>query len=382
MLKYTLLFVSLIVEFASCNYRNTSNYRDLVIGDWTYVGEEELYKIQDIEAFIREPYHKYNKSGFIFKNNDSCENKVGYFSEVGENLDDIIVMDLGSKTRYKIENDTLKIYDLSNKIWEAEKIFNITEDTLTFQINERRIAKYAKEHFKDDKKILFDQCIVSSSGCYGNCPINDILINRNGEILYFGREFNTKNGYFKSKISETEFSKIENCFKQANILKLNDSYRANGSDYERITMSWIKDNKIIKSISDYGQASPASLQWAYSPLRFMYQHINMDTISTIPKYLNHPYFWFEQGNTICDISKSESFYLRSLLLKSKKVNLKVNPKYIIKFWENDKKKEIVTDGRFYQFSINKKEKITLDLEFNFLERNNLFNKFRLKKEYE
>jgi hypothetical protein len=65
--------------------------------------------------------------------------------------------------------------------------------------------KYSKTNYRIDDSEHFDEIIISSSGCYGTCPNNDISINKNGQVIYFGDEYNTVNGYYKSKVSSAKY---------------------------------------------------------------------------------------------------------------------------------------------------------------------------------
>lgn len=369
-MKKNLLLLCLSIIIFSCK---KNKYKDLILGEWIFVEIIELYPPNEANNLFTQ---EYNNIGFIFRDNDSCDNKIGYLKAIEEGVDDRILVYLGSNTIYTIDNDFLKIYNLSKNTWDIEKIHRITNDTLELQINDRVIIKYAKEHFKPDKQILFDQCIISSSGCYGTCPISDVLISRNKEIIFFGKRYNTTNGYFKSLLSDSEFLDIENRFKKSNILKLQDSYSADHTDDEEISMTFIKNGKIIKTISDYGHESPSSLQSAYTPLRFLYQRLKMDTMTSISSYLDYTRFLFKKENRICALTKSESFYLQILLSQSNSVAKKIESTYTVLCWEGDKEPVILTDGRYYQFNLKNSEKIVLDLGYNFLEVNELTNKFR------
>jgi hypothetical protein len=59
---------------------------------------------------------------------------------------------------------------------------------------------------------------------------------------------------------------------------LNESYEANHTDDERIIVSFIKNNKIIRTVSDYGHEAPEEFIWAYQPLRYLYQQVKLEKL--------------------------------------------------------------------------------------------------------
>ncbi|MRX68715.1 hypothetical protein GJU42_12135 [Flavobacterium resistens] len=46
---------------------------------------------------------------------------------------------------------------------------------------------------------------------------------------------------------------------------MKNEYIASHTDDETISVTFIKNNKIIKTIEDYGQEAPTEFQWAYIP---------------------------------------------------------------------------------------------------------------------
>lgn len=368
----------------SCQKNNDKKLEKELLGEWIYIKTDDLRKPQtnnnpNIPPPPPPPPFGSPKRGYIFLENNIAENKSGYFKRIDaierENRKTFF---LGTKTKYKIENDSIKIFNLGSKTWENQKLSSITGDTLTTEIGDSIFAKYARAQYKINPTENYDQIIVSSSGCYGSCPISNISIEKNGNILYYGQDYNTQNGFFQSKITQTQYEEIQTSFKKADIINLKDSYEANWTDDETVTITFIKNNKIIKTIRDYGIQSPTALVWAYTPVRYLYQHIKLTSLKK--EKLLFP-IWrisFKKGNQICDLTKSESYYLFTEILKGKETNDTFEHKYYIEFWNDQDKKEIIdTDGRYFK----SKDK-TIDIGYNFLISNNLIAKFRLKDKYD
>ncbi|MBE8728102.1 DUF6438 domain-containing protein [Flavobacterium hungaricum] len=379
--KITLLIITVFI-LNSCKRNNDKQFSKDILGEWTYVKTEDLRKPKKDQDYKYPPPPSPfggHIQGYHFLENNVCENKLGYYKLIeAEQRRNRKIIFLGTKTEYKIENDSLKILDLEAKTWENQKIQSIIGDTLTVKMSDSIFAKYARSKYKIDPNENYDQIIVSSSGCYGSCPIADISIDHNGKILFYGQDYNTQNGIFTSKITKSEFQKIQTNFKKADIKNLQNNYEANWTDDENVTITFIKNKKVVKSINDYGRNSPIPLIWAYMPVRYLYQQIKLVPFKTERPVLSIFGAGFTKGNQICDLSKSESFYLFTEIYKGKETSQEFENKYQIMFWNTDDKKETVnTDGRYFKFK-NK----TIDIGYNFLIQNNLTEKFRQKIKYD
>ncbi|WP_264553674.1 DUF6438 domain-containing protein [Flavobacterium sp. N2038] len=376
-----LLYVLTILILYSCQKNNDKQLTKTILGEWKYIKTEDQRKPKKSNDVIIPPPWPFGNhiKGFVFSENNLCENKFGYFKRIkATEREDRKIFFLGTETKYKIENDSLKIFDLETKTWENQKIHSIIGDTLTIKVDDSIFAKYARTEPKINSNENYDKIIVSSSGCYGSCPVSSISIDNNGNVLFYGQYYNTQNGFFKSKISKNEYQKIQTSFKKANIKKLEDDYHGSWTDDETITITFIKNNKIVKSISDYGGVSPVELIWAYTPVRYLYQQVKLTPLKAEKPLLSMWRISFTKGNQICDLSKSESFYLFTEIFKGKETAYKFENKYTIGFWnDQDKKETIYTDGRYFKY----KDK-TIDIGYDFLTVNNLTDKFRQKDKYD
>lgn len=212
----TLIYFLIIVSLFSCKQNNDVQFQKKIIGDWIFVKTEYIKKPKNNDEIILLPPSPFGGyiNGYTFLENQTCLNKLGYFkrTEKSEN-EERKTFFLGNKTNYKIQKDSLKILNLSNNIWESKKIHSIIGDTLSINLNDSLLAKYSRILYNIDKKEKYDKIIVSSSGCYGSCPISNVSIDRLGNVLYYGQEYNIKNGLFKSKVSIKDFENIENLFR-------------------------------------------------------------------------------------------------------------------------------------------------------------------------
>lgn len=345
-IKTTLFFITAL-SLLACNKPNQNKLK-LITGEWTFVSIN--YKADANNQFhINPPYEfpRYRK-GFKFYEDHTCDNKSGYFTySRAPSREDSHTIYLGNKTKYNIIGDSLALFDLADKKWQRAKIYKTTPDSLILVLSKNAYVSYVKTRYNKDSKPLFDQLIISSSGCFGYCPINDIAIKSTGEVLFSGQKHNTINDDFTAKITKAKFDSIELSFKKAKLLTLKKDYPANQTDGETVSITFIKGDKIIKQIEDSGSA-PAELESAYESVRYLYQSLKPIKFlhADLPFSSVHGSIIFHNSKHNYFLSKSEAFYLFSLIRKSPLTDEKFANTYIGDL-SNHTCKQIATDGRIF-----------------------------------
>ncbi|WP_281228560.1 DUF6438 domain-containing protein [Flavobacterium aquiphilum] len=381
-MRKTTIILALILTLISCKQKS-NNYGRLIIGDWKSFYEIPKETTNEDIIILPRRFSPFGESGYSFYKNGEVENKTGYFDFTEKDNDGRNKRKfLGSYTKYRIKNDRLEMFDLKDKKWVNIKIFKLTKDSLILEYNDKSKEKFLKQHYKIDPLNSFDKVIVSTSGCYGTCPIDDIMISKSGEIEYYGKMYVDQKGYCKSKISRKSFIKIENNYKKANFINLKDDYIASRSDAMTITTTFIKDGKILKTITDYGDESPTEMKWATLPIVFLNQNIKLERKDEPRKFVDFEYARFISGKKVCELTKSECFYLKSILQNCEESKKDFKVKYTINYWTDDTEKKVESDGQYFKFETKKGEFTTLNLGYNFLEKNNLLKRVRNKTEYD
>jgi len=309
------------------------------------------------------------------------------------------------KFRFRIQQDSLSLFSIQDQQWSAgRKIHRVTRDSLIFKTGRNHFLKYRRALPLPDSLPTFDAIALSSSGCYGVCPIVNIIINSNGNVLFLGERNVDSLGFYKASIGSAQYKIIQDLFRRADIKNIDTNFETGDSDQEEITVTFIKDGKIYKTISDYGGAAPSNLVWACARLRHLHQWIPLTKLSTaeLPVYQNLHFFNFLKGNTLCELTQSESFLLWSYLYQGRSSAQQAAPRFRLRsvrnyiwFPENEnidndpynttKEAEISniqTDGRLYTFFIKGQKPVTIDIGFNFFDHNYDKSCFRPLKEYE
>jgi len=366
LILYILVFVLL---FCSCKKNNDEHFKKAIVGEWVFVSSPR----KNVESVL--PPDTYWKRAYQFYENDSCEYKLGFFDRYHDKKTQEIIRPFkGTETQYEIEDDSLKIYFPNTKKWQSIKIKSITTDTLTLQFNDSTFAKYAKRRYNIDKDEHFDKIIVSSSECYGSCPVSNISIDKNGEVIYDGEHFNPVNGLHTSQITSQMYKKLEFEFKKVGIDTLKTNYSPIGTDEQSVSITFIKENRIYKTIINYQNQAPDELYWAYLPVWFLHQKLHLKPYTHQKPRITYRSSLYEEENLqvglkkIIRLKQSEAFFLQTELFKSKVISNATpwKPTYILDECYAGTDIYIVTDGRYFEYNST-----LYDLGYNFIEQNNL-----------
>ena len=372
-------YILFLVLLISCKLKD-NELKENLIGDWKYLNTISIKSQQLIAGKISLPPFIFyeSKMGFTILDKDSCLYKQGFITSERDEINfERINIYLGNKTKYTIEDSTLKFYHLTQKKWMTSKIHLIKSDTLILEVSDSTYSTYIRTVQKDYDLNIVDRIIVSSTGCYGSCPISDISISSDGKIIYNGFKYNTKQGIFDAVISKKEYEQILYNFLKADFINLENSYQANHTDDECISVTFIKNDSIIKTIMDYGREAPGDFIQAYTPVRYLYQKLKLtERKKTHIFNLTHRISLLDK-HQICDLEKSEAFFLFLELEKARPSNTNPALKYKIDLWNGEKYETLFTDGKIF-----KKTGISVDLGYNFFERNNIYKKFRNKYNWE
>lgn len=238
-----------------------------------------------------------------------------------------------------------------------------------------RLIKKQNNHF-DDKS--YDAITVDRSPCFGSCPFNSTYLDRNGNFFFKAYSSNTqiKNSY--SKLDSSQVKYYFNLFDKIPIFDLKDNYSIQATDGQTNTISFFKNGKIVKTISCY-MKTPIDLQKAYSELSYAYQNVRVEDDFEFLFMEKVNLFSFETSNSEFRLKESESFFLEVALRNGKQVKTEINSNYNLKVsdWnEISDVLKITTDGRFYQILMKDKTIKTIDIGYNFIEKNPIIKKNR------
>lgn len=294
------------------------------------------------------------------------------------------------KFHFELTKDSIIVYNNCNQIFTSHKIYSIDSNNMAlydYNDYDSILTCYKKLDLRQIVPPDCDVIVLSSSGCFGSCPIDDIAIYNSDSLSYFGERYVKNIGYNKGLF---KFPKEE--LKLIDLQKYDSAYYAGPTDNEEITLTFAKNGKIIKSISDYGHSAPIEIQWLVDKLRNIDQYRLEKIYSPISQvFINLHSYNFRKENMIFSLTKAESFYLFELLNNGAITKQNFKPTYVVDFntdyiyspsyeeIDNDPYNEnariqinkIETDGQYYQFHLRDKKSFIVDLGFNFIQLNHL-----------
>jgi Domain of unknown function (DUF6438) len=380
------IYILLIIYFfISCKNEDSINYKELILGHWKEMGDTVVkmeWRDGKLTPKLPPPPGNNLLEEFSFQKDSVVEKMAGFFEFSPDSFFGSKRIYLGRKSKYIVKDSLLSLYDLATKQWSNHIIRKITNDSMMLITLDGDSNLYLKKNYQIDSTISADQIIISETNCLGGCPEDNLSININGELYYYGQNRSSKRGIFKGYLPKIQFINIVNEFKKADFIHLKNEYSTGATDCSSVFITFIKDGEIIKSISDYCVQSPEELIWAYQNTKYSFMNAQLSTFKDTPQYLLFEIGGFTTKKKICYLSKSEGFYLWTFF-HGKHINSKsFIPKYRLAYYDTEQTElidHIVTDGRYYKFGLKNGQSDTYDIGIDFIEMNNLELKFERKK---
>lgn len=101
------------------------------------------------------------------------------------------------------------------------------------------------------KKIDFKQIKITTSPCFGTCPIFEMTVNNNKQAMLNAKQYNKIEGIYKSEIDVKIFTELTGLLDYLNIDSLKNNYAISWTANPSIDTE-IQYNNSIKKIHDYG----------------------------------------------------------------------------------------------------------------------------------
>lgn len=122
--------------------RCSEKKQTFISGKYNFVEEYYIANYDDFGDLIP-PNPPYKDLGFNFYSKDSCESNRKYFDAKSFDVD-YFKVELGRKTIYKIEKDSLKIFNRTLEKWESYYILHCDKNNLTL-FDGSKVKSYAKK---------------------------------------------------------------------------------------------------------------------------------------------------------------------------------------------------------------------------------------------
>lgn len=133
--------IFLVVLLIGCQSKDSKNYQSKISGKWLFV-EEYFITRYDNDGYEEPPPPPRENLGFNFYSKDSCE--ANYIFVEIKSFDVDYYKPIGRKTVYKIDNDSLKVFDRSINKWKSVYIMRLDSNNLTLNYNNAIIKKFVR----------------------------------------------------------------------------------------------------------------------------------------------------------------------------------------------------------------------------------------------
>jgi len=134
--------IFLVVFLTGCQSKEGKNYESKILGKWIF-SDEYFITRYDNEGYEEPPPPPREHYGYNFFSKDSCEANENYVNL--KSLDvDYYQTKFGRKTVYKIENDSLKIFNRSFNKWDSFYIMNLDSNNMVLNNQNTIIQKFVR----------------------------------------------------------------------------------------------------------------------------------------------------------------------------------------------------------------------------------------------
>lgn len=299
----------------------------------------------------------------------------GYFPE----KDTVISIDEPFFEPYQLRNDSIFIQKDELKEWKYFwKIKRLSPDSLTlWQPDLQKEYKYGKQKH-NPSVVKYDTIVFAGEGCFGSCPQFELILNKQGNMMYHGNRHAPFHGFYKGNLSPELTSSVFNQFAKARIQNIKDNYPKDGGDNITHSVACIKNGQVVKSLYYYGFPESRALERAFYFITNSCKKARLDTLPSNLPFYHPPIYYIEDKETRLILHKAEAFYLWTVLSKTQPLEKKFTAKYEASYpgqgYDVDKHlalriKTIQTNGRFFEYLFSNGNKAAYDLGYDFFERN-------------
>jgi len=138
------LFLQIFLVFIliGCQSNENKNFESKISGKWIFAEEYFITRYDD-GGFEEPPRPPIKNLGFNFYSKDSCEaNQM--FVDLKSFHVNYYQTEFGRKTAYKINKDSLKIFNRSLNKWESAYIMRLDSNNLIISYDNVIIKKFAR----------------------------------------------------------------------------------------------------------------------------------------------------------------------------------------------------------------------------------------------
>lgn len=122
------------------------------------------------------------------------------------------------------------------------------------------------EYHPTPAKLQIRQIKFSTSGCFGSCPIFELVVQANRTAKYHAIRYNKSAGKFDTKIDTATYNRLVASIQYLHLPTLKDSYQVDWSDDQTVNLEVTFSDGQVKKIRDYGAIGTSGLANLYAQL--------------------------------------------------------------------------------------------------------------------
>jgi len=256
----------------------TKEYKYFNVGDTNYILYEKKYKdIADslkMRYWVKTDFDQNGQTDIIAYANTGGHVNLTVVMAFPDDKYEVKQIDKGILNSFKLfpiidtidKTPIIKLYWTKESEYPLNRMPDTTNDTKLFI--DTLIYKYDDfiEYNSNPSKLTIEDISISTGMCYGDCPVFDMQINKNGKAKYQAKLYNTKKGNFSGVINRTELDKLFELLNYINFEKLKDNYAISSTDHQTAILSITYNGGQKKIIKDYGLRGTYGLNRVYNVL--------------------------------------------------------------------------------------------------------------------
>jgi hypothetical protein len=115
---------------------------------------------------------------------------------------------------------------------------------------------------------------LSTTFCYGRCPVFDMSVDQNGEVLYIAKSDNPDTGAFKTQIHQSVFNDLAGLISYINVDSMESKYDIGITDQATYFLTVTYADGSSRKIEDYGAHGTAGLRLIYAKFYTIRRNVN------------------------------------------------------------------------------------------------------------
>jgi len=173
---------------------------------------------------------------------------------------------LGTETKFRLQHDTLEVWNTEREHWRRYKVNNVVNDTLYLQemLGGSLEEKFVRAH-QPENQLDFDHLAIFQK--YIGCDDNVYILGKDGLFQHYILNKGKTLEFYSYNLLKSSVDSLFHNFRYVDITTLRDKYHKTASGYfHHFTLFFVKDGKVIKTIVDDGFCSPPEFKAGFLPI--------------------------------------------------------------------------------------------------------------------